>query len=114
MDNKRVIIVCHKNTLRGIFKILQNLGDKEVKRYQIPNALPVVLEFDEDMKYLNNYCLMDKEAHSVRAVDASHSYNNIDWAAIKNEGTFDKTGRKFRPKKLGKIKQIYPGENSET
>ena len=83
MDGKRVIIVCHKNTLRGIFKNLQGLGDQEIKRYQVPNALPVVIEFDEDMKYLNNYCLMDKEAHAVKKDQPDLSYNNIDWALIK-------------------------------
>ena len=82
MDNKRVIIVCHKNTLRSIFKVLQGLGEEDVKRYQIPNALPVVLEFDEDMKYLNNYCLMDQQVHTVKKNNPEYSHNNIDWTLM--------------------------------
>ena len=47
--------------------------------------MPVVLEFDENMKFVNNYCLMDKEAHSVKTERPELSYNNIDWALIKGD-----------------------------
>ena len=59
MEGKRVVIVSHKNSLRAIFKIIQGISDEDIKRFQVPNALPVVYEFDEQMKYINNYCLMD-------------------------------------------------------
>ena len=49
----------------------------------MPNALPVVVEFDEQMKYINNYCLMDKEAHKVKNENRHLSYNNIDWALVR-------------------------------
>ena len=63
MAGKRVIIVSHKNSLRAIFKHLADISEEDIKRFQIPNALPCVYEFDSDMKYVNNFCLMDKEAH---------------------------------------------------
>ena len=51
----------------------------------MPNALPVVYEFDNNMKQVNNYCLMDMEAHSIKAERPDLSYNNIDWALIKGD-----------------------------
>ena len=82
MENKRVVVVSHKNSLRGIFKILQGISNEDIKRFQVPNALPVVYEFDASMKHITNYCLMDKEAHSVKAENPELSYNNIDWSLI--------------------------------
>lgn len=85
MDNKRVIIVSHKNTLRAIFKSLTGISEEEIKRFQVPNALPVVFEFDQNLKHVTNYCLMDMEAHTIKAERRDLSYNNIDWALIKGE-----------------------------
>jgi 2,3-bisphosphoglycerate-dependent phosphoglycerate mutase len=65
-NEKRVIIVSHKNTLRAFFQHLQGISDEEIKKFKVPNALPIVYEFDENMKHVNNYCLMDQEAHIVR------------------------------------------------
>ena len=85
MSGKRLIIVSHKNALRAIFKHLANISKEDIKRFQIPNALPTVFEFDADMKHVNNFCLMDKEAHSIKKDNPELSYNNIDWTVIKGE-----------------------------
>ena len=41
------------------------------------------------MKHVNNYCLMDKEAHTLKREDPTLSYNNIDWTHIKGDEFID-------------------------
>jgi hypothetical protein len=43
----------------------------------VPNALPLVYEFDENLNHINNYALMDKDAHKIRKEHREMSYNNI-------------------------------------
>lgn len=93
MNNKRVIICSHKNTLRAFFKHIQGISDEDIKNFKVPNALPIVYEFDAQMQHINNYCLMDLDSHSIKAENPELSYNNIDWALIKGsqmEGGLDK------------------------
>ena len=85
MDNKKVVIVSHKNTLRAFFKHIQDISDEDIKKFKVPNALPIVYEFDANMNHVNNYCLMDKEAHKIKSDNPLLSYNDIDWAHIKGE-----------------------------
>lgn len=49
---KEVLIVSHKNTLRALFKHIQGLQDDECKKIIVPNAVPIVYEFDHAMNYL--------------------------------------------------------------
>lgn len=44
----------------------------------MPNALPLVYEFDENLKHINNYALMDLDAHKIKKENRNLSYNNID------------------------------------
>lgn len=39
--------------------------------------MPMVYEFDERMTFVNNYTLMDLDAHRLMRQDRSLSYNNI-------------------------------------
>lgn len=39
--------------------------------------MPMVYEFDERMTFVNNYTLMDLDAHRLMKEDRSLSYNNI-------------------------------------
>ena len=77
-NNKKVLIVAHKNSLRAIFKHLQNISDEDIKKFKVPNAMPMVYEFDERMTFVNNYTLMDVNAYTLKKEDPTLSYNNID------------------------------------
>ena len=44
----------------------------------MPNALPLVYEFDENLNHINNYALMDLDAHKIKSQNRELSYNNID------------------------------------
>ena len=60
-DNKNLIVVAHGNSLRAIVKHLSGMSEAEILKYNIPTAVPFVYEFDNDMKPLNNYYLLDEE-----------------------------------------------------
>jgi 2,3-bisphosphoglycerate-dependent phosphoglycerate mutase len=60
MDNKKVIVVAHGNSLRAIVKQLSGMNEKEIIAYNIPTACPLVFEFDANMKPLKNYYLIDE------------------------------------------------------
>ena len=59
LDNKDVIVVAHGNSLRAIVKHLSGMSEDEILKYNIPTAVPLVFEFDQDMVPLKNYYLLD-------------------------------------------------------
>mmetsp|Transcript_31502 Transcript_31502/g.30825 ORF Transcript_31502/g.30825 Transcript_31502/m.30825 type:complete len:126 (+) Transcript_31502:397-774(+) len=63
---KNVIVVAHGNSLRAIVKHLSKMGEEEIIKYNIPTAVPLVYEFDEDLKPLKNYYLLDEKELKAR------------------------------------------------
>ena len=49
---KNVLVVAHANSLRGLIKNLEQLGDDEISDVTIPNGIPLVYEFDSNMKII--------------------------------------------------------------
>ena len=45
-----MLIVAHGNSLRGIVKHIDNLTSDEISKVGIPNGIPLLFKFDEDMK----------------------------------------------------------------
>jgi 2,3-bisphosphoglycerate-dependent phosphoglycerate mutase len=66
--------------LRAFFQHFEGISDADLKKLAIPNALPIVYEFDEDMNYLTNYHLTDQESPELRSSLLDQGQNNIDWA----------------------------------
>lgn len=67
-SGKKVIIVAHGNSLRAIVKYLNNISNegkflynKEIVELNIPTAIPLVYEFDENLKVLKHSYLADPE-----------------------------------------------------
>ena len=60
LENKRVIIVAHGNSLRGLIKYLDNLSDEEVMKLEIETGNPICYELDENLKPIRHYYLKDK------------------------------------------------------
>ena len=58
---KRVLIVAHGNSLRALVKYFDNMPDSEIVGVNIPTGVPLVYEFDDNMKAINHYYLMDEE-----------------------------------------------------
>ena len=47
---KKIIIVAHGNSLRGLVKYLDNLSDEELMNLEIPTGVPLVYELDDNLK----------------------------------------------------------------
>ena len=61
-DGKRVIIAAHGNSLRALVKYFDNLSSEEIIGVNIPTAVPLVYEFDDNFKVIKHYYLGDQEA----------------------------------------------------
>ncbi len=55
LDNKKVIIVAHGNSLRGLIKYLDNLSDEEVMSLEIATGKPICYELDENLVPIKHY-----------------------------------------------------------
>lgn len=58
---KRVLVVAHGNSLRALVKYFDNMKDEEIVGVNIPTGVPLVYEFDDNMKAVKHYYLMDEE-----------------------------------------------------
>jgi len=47
-NDKKMLIVAHGNALRGLIKILSNIGDGEITTLEIPTGRPLIYEFSDD------------------------------------------------------------------
>jgi len=59
---KRLLIVAHGNTLRGMIKYSERIPDEEIADLNIPTAIPLVYELEDDMRLICRYYLGDQEA----------------------------------------------------
>jgi len=66
---KRVLVTAHGNSLRALVKQLDGLSDAEVMELNIPTGIPLVYEFDDELRVLTHYYLAD--ADTVRAAQAA-------------------------------------------
>lgn len=58
-DGQRVLVVAHGNSLRALIKYLDGISDEEIVGLNIPNGVPIVYEFDDNLKPLRHYYLGD-------------------------------------------------------
>ena len=56
-ENKKVIIVAHGNSLRGLIKYLDNISDDEIVALEIPTGNPLVYELDDEFRPIKHYYL---------------------------------------------------------
>ena len=54
---KRVLVVAHGNSLRGILKYLSNIGDDEIVGLEIPTGKPIVYDLAQDLSVVKRYDL---------------------------------------------------------
>jgi 2,3-bisphosphoglycerate-dependent phosphoglycerate mutase len=65
-EGKRVILSGHHNSLRAIIKFLDNISDKDIVKLNVPYCIPLVYEFDQNLKPIKHYYLAsDKELKEV-------------------------------------------------
>ena len=63
---KRVLIAAHGNSLRALVKYFDNVSEDEIVGVNIPTAVPLVYEFDDDFKPIRHYYLGDQEAIAAK------------------------------------------------
>lgn len=61
LANKKVLVSAHGNSLRALVKHLDNLTEAQVLELNIPTAVPLVYELDDDLKPIKHYYLLDEE-----------------------------------------------------
>ncbi|MEF2229670.1 MAG: 2,3-diphosphoglycerate-dependent phosphoglycerate mutase [Pseudodesulfovibrio sp.] len=68
-EGRRVLIVAHGNSLRGLVKYLDSMSDEAITKLNIPTGAPLVYELDDDLKPIRHYYLGDQET-VARAAEA--------------------------------------------
>ena len=63
---KRVIIAAHGNSLRALSMYFENMTKEQILEFNIPTAVPLVYEFDDDFKFIQRYYLGDQEAIAAK------------------------------------------------
>ena len=58
---KKVIISGHSNSIRALVKYLENVSDQNIVEVNIPYCIPLVYEFDDNLKVIKHYYLADDE-----------------------------------------------------
>ncbi len=58
---KRVLICAHGNSLRGLVKHLDGIGDEDIPALNIPTGIPLVYRLDANLKPMENFYLGDQE-----------------------------------------------------
>jgi 2,3-bisphosphoglycerate-dependent phosphoglycerate mutase len=65
-SGKRVVIAAHGNSLRALVKYLDNMSEAEIMELNIPTGVPLVYEFDENLKPVRHYYLGDQAEIAAR------------------------------------------------
>ncbi len=69
-----VLVAAHGNSLRALVKYLDGLSDEEIVGVNIPTAIPLVYEFDDDMNVIDKHYLGDQKVLAAKM------------QAVKNQG----------------------------
>ena len=58
---KKILVVAHGNSIRGLIKYFDKLNDEEIVNVDIPNAIPLVYEFNENLEVIKRYYLGNED-----------------------------------------------------
>ena len=66
-SGQRVVIAAHGNSLRALVKYLDNVPESEITELNIPTAIPLVYELDDNLTPIRHYYLGDPAAAAAAA-----------------------------------------------
>ena len=71
---KNILVVAHGNSIRGLIKYFDKLSDDEIVNVDIPNAIPLVYEFNENFEinkryYLGDKNMIDKKINKIKRLE---------------------------------------------
>jgi len=77
-SGKNVLISAHGNSLRALVKYLDDVPEEEIVKLNIPTGIPLIYEFDDDLKPLNHYYLgdLEKVEEGIKAVEDQGKVQN--------------------------------------
>jgi len=61
MAGKTCLVAAHGNSLRALCKYIENMSEKDVLELNIPTAVPLVYELDDNLNFVKKYYLMDPD-----------------------------------------------------
>lgn len=60
--NRLVLVVTHGLIVRGLIKSLCHVSDEDISQINVPNAVPLVFQWDEEKQEIGSkYCYLDQE-----------------------------------------------------
>lgn len=65
-DGKRILIAAHGNSLRALVKYIEGISDDDIVGVNIPTGVPLVYEFDDDLKLIFKGYLGDQDAVNAK------------------------------------------------
>lgn len=69
-EGKRVLIVAHGNSLRGIVKHLECMSEKDIMELNLPTGIPIVYELDKNLKPIKSMQFLGDEETVRKAMEA--------------------------------------------
>ena len=66
-SGRRVVIAAHGNSIRALVKYLDGISDADIVGLNIPNGIPLLYEFDANLRPLKSYYLGDPDAAAKAA-----------------------------------------------
>ncbi len=60
-EKQKILIVAHGNSLRALYKIINDISKNEILKFNIPTGIPLVFSFDKNLKPLNNRFIGNQE-----------------------------------------------------
>lgn len=58
-SHQDILVVAHRNSLRGIIKYLKNISDNDIRSFDMPTGSPYVFEFDQDFQLIRDYFITE-------------------------------------------------------
>ena len=65
-SGKRVLVTAHGNSIRALVKYFEQLTEDEILEVNIPTGIPLVYEFDDNMKVIGKQYLGDADAIAAK------------------------------------------------
>jgi 2,3-bisphosphoglycerate-dependent phosphoglycerate mutase len=60
------VVQAAQGTINADRAVLSGMSDADIINYSIPNAIPLIYEFDEHLKPISNYYLLDEKTFKER------------------------------------------------
>ena len=71
-DGKRILIAAHGNSLRALVKYIEGISDDDIVGVNIPTGVPLVYEFDDNLKLISKGYLGNQDAVNAKMTSVAN------------------------------------------